>query len=93
MPHSLSLPLTGFSTGFALIVAIGSQNAMLLRQGLMRRHVLVLAAMAASLVWFTALSFGARLLAPLFAPPITWRILDCAVGLTMIVIGVHLPLS
>ncbi|TBN43849.1 amino acid transporter [Paracoccus subflavus] len=30
----------GFGTGLSLIVAIGAQNAFVLRQGLMRRHVL-----------------------------------------------------
>ena len=33
---------TGFASGLALIVAIGSQNAFLLRQGLLRQHVLAL---------------------------------------------------
>jgi len=31
--------LTGFSLGFSLILAIGAQNAFILRQGLRRRHV------------------------------------------------------
>jgi len=31
---------TGFALGFSLILAIGAQNAFVLRQGLMRRHVL-----------------------------------------------------
>ncbi|RMF41645.1 MAG: amino acid transporter, partial [Alphaproteobacteria bacterium] len=31
--------LTGFATGFSLILAIGAQNAFVLRQGLMRAHV------------------------------------------------------
>ena len=30
---------TGFSTGFSLILAIGAQNAFVLRQGLIRKHV------------------------------------------------------
>ena len=30
---------TGFALGFSLIVAIGAQNAFVLRQGLLRRHV------------------------------------------------------
>ena len=33
---------TGFASGLALIIAIGSQNAFLLRQGLLRQHVLAL---------------------------------------------------
>jgi len=31
--------LTGFGTGFSLILAIGAQNAFVLRQGLLREHV------------------------------------------------------
>ena len=37
----------------------------------------------ASLGWFTALGFGARWLAPLFARPRAWRVLDGLIGLTM----------
>lgn len=36
----LAAALTGFATTFALIFAIGAQNAFVLRQGLMREHVL-----------------------------------------------------
>ncbi len=32
--------LTGFATAFSLILAIGAQNAFVLRQGLLRQHVL-----------------------------------------------------
>jgi L-lysine exporter family protein LysE/ArgO len=39
--------LQGFATGAALIVAIGSQNAFVLRQGLRREHVLALVAFCA----------------------------------------------
>jgi len=35
----LTAALTGFGTGFSLILAIGAQNAFVLRQGLMRAHV------------------------------------------------------
>jgi L-lysine exporter family protein LysE/ArgO len=38
----------------------------------------------ASSTWFTALGFGARLLAPFFERPRAWRILDIIVGLTML---------
>lgn len=36
----MQLVLTGFLTGLSLIVAIGAQNAFVLRQGLLRKHVL-----------------------------------------------------
>jgi L-lysine exporter family protein LysE/ArgO len=38
----------------------------------------------ASLSWFSALGFGARLLAPLFAKQRAWQVLDILVGLTML---------
>lgn len=44
----------------------------------------------ASLVWFTALGFGARLLAPVFARPAAWRVLDGAIAAVMAAIGVSL---
>ncbi len=36
----MPVALTGFLTGLSLIVAIGAQNAFVLRQGLLRKHVL-----------------------------------------------------
>ncbi|WP_343995224.1 LysE/ArgO family amino acid transporter [Terrabacter terrae] len=50
-------------------------------------------AAAASLAWFTALGYGARLLAPLFARPATWRVLDVAIALVMFTIAATLLLS
>lgn len=42
IPASLAPFLSGFLLGGSLIVAIGAQNAFILRQGLLRRHVFVL---------------------------------------------------
>lgn len=42
-----------------------------------------LGAALASLGFFSALGFGARLLAPLFARPVAWVVLELGVGLTM----------
>jgi L-lysine exporter family protein LysE/ArgO len=50
-------------------------------------------AAAASLAWFTALGHGARLLAPLFARPATWRVLDVAIALVMFTIAATLLLA
>ena len=47
---------TGFATGLALIVAIGSQNAFVLRQGIRREHVL-------PIVLFCALSDATLIMA------------------------------
>src|SRR4051794_15353792 len=44
----LAAALSGFLTGLSLIVAIGAQNAFVLRQGLRRRHVLLVVAVCAS---------------------------------------------
>jgi L-lysine exporter family protein LysE/ArgO len=47
-------------------------------------------AACASGVWFTTLGFGARLLAPVFARPQSWRVLDTIVGLTMLILAIVL---
>ncbi len=49
-----------------------------------------LGAMLASGVWFYTLGYGARLLAPLFARPIAWQILDLLIGLVMLSIAASL---
>ena len=63
MPSSAALltALSGLALGLSLIVAIGSQNAFVLRQGLLGKHVLpVVAVCAASdAVLITAGTFGA----------------------------------
>jgi L-lysine exporter family protein LysE/ArgO len=41
----------------------------------------------ASALWFAALGYGARLLAPMFAKPGAWRVLDLLIGGTMLVIA------
>jgi L-lysine exporter family protein LysE/ArgO len=40
-------------------------------------------AATASFAWFFALGYGARVLHPLFARPIAWRVLDAAIALVM----------
>jgi L-lysine exporter family protein LysE/ArgO len=47
----------------------------------------VAGASSASLLWFCALGFGARWLAPLFAQPRAWQVLDVLIGLTMWVLS------
>lgn len=44
----------------------------------------------ASMAWFAALGYGARLLAPLFARPIAWRVLDLIVGVIMLALAAGL---
>jgi L-lysine exporter family protein LysE/ArgO len=47
----------------------------------------------ASLCWFAALGFGARLLTGFFARPSSWRLLDALVAATMVALGVSLVVS
>lgn len=49
-----------------------------------------LGAITASFVFFFSLGYGARLLAPLFAKPIAWRVLDGLIAVVMASIGVSL---
>jgi L-lysine exporter family protein LysE/ArgO len=49
-----------------------------------------LGAALGSLIWFTGLGFGARLLAPVFARPGAWRVFDVAVAVVMTSIAVTL---
>jgi len=50
-------------------------------------------AVAASFVFFFALGYGARLLAPLFRRPESWRVLDAGVGTVMWAIAAGLLLG
>lgn len=43
-----------------------------------------------SIVWFTVLGYGARLLRPLFAKPAAWRVLDALIALVMFAIAASL---
>ncbi|MEU8894548.1 LysE/ArgO family amino acid transporter [Nocardia sp. NPDC048505] len=50
-------------------------------------------AMLASVLWFTALGFGARRLGPLFARPAAWRVLDSVIAVIMLVLAIGLVTS
>ncbi len=66
-----------------LVGSIGAQHGNL-------RWWFVAGAVMASAVWFTALGYGARLLAPLFARPGAWRVLDAVIGVTMLLLAMLL---
>ena len=68
------------------VVLIGSISA----QHAPHQAVFGVAAACASLSFFTALGFGARLLAPVFARPAAWVWLEVGVGVTMWVIAAGL---
>lgn len=50
-------------------------------------------AVLGSLLWFTGLGYGARLLRPLFARPGAWRVLDGVIALVMTAIALSLLLG
>lgn len=60
-----------------LVGAVGAQQPAPLRP------MFLLGAGLASAVWFTALGYGARLVAPWLAKPAAWRFLDGLIALTM----------
>jgi L-lysine exporter family protein LysE/ArgO len=64
-----------------LVGSIGAQQPPALRGWF------IAGACSASLLWFTALGFGARWLAPWFARPRAWQVLDLLIGLTMWVLS------
>ncbi|MBB3949401.1 LysE/ArgO family amino acid transporter [Aureimonas jatrophae] len=73
------------------VVLLGSLSA---RYGATDGRLLfALGAMAASFTWFFALGYGARLLAPLFAKPAAWRVLDAVIAVVMAALGLSLLLS
>ena len=68
---------TGFVTLMSLILAVGAQNVFILRQGILRRHVLPLCLFAAAsdalLIWTGVIGFGVLAqMAPGFARLMTW---------------------
>ena len=64
-----------------LVGSIGAQHPAALRGWF------VAGASAASLFWFGLLGYGARWLAPWFARPRAWQMLDGLVGLTMVALA------
>ncbi|MFK8034317.1 MAG: LysE/ArgO family amino acid transporter [Hyphomicrobiales bacterium] len=62
------------------VVLVGSISAQYSGQA---RVAFGIGAVSASIVWFFALGYGARLLAPLFAMPRSWQVLDVLIGCVM----------
>ncbi|NKX43488.1 LysE/ArgO family amino acid transporter [Roseicyclus persicicus] len=57
------------------------------------RWVFGAGALSASVLFFVLLGYGARALAPLFARPAAWRVLDAVVGVTMLALAAKLALA
>ncbi|MFJ4220227.1 LysE/ArgO family amino acid transporter [Curtobacterium luteum] len=60
------------------------------QQGPVERWPWTVGAVLASCVWFAAVGFGGRLLRPLFAKPLTWRVFDGLVAVVMLGFGIAL---
>lgn len=56
----------------------------------MARIAFGVGAVTASFIWFFGLGYGARLLAPVFAKPSAWRILDGLIALVMALLAIQL---
>ncbi len=63
------------------------------QRGESARWLFAAGAMAGSALWFSALGFGARLLAPWFERPLAWRILDSLIALVMLSLAASLLLA
>ena len=50
-------------------------------------------AMLGSVIWFSTLGFGARLLDPVFKKPSAWRVLDAIIAVVMFTLGMSLLVS
>jgi L-lysine exporter family protein LysE/ArgO len=72
------------------VVLLGGLGA---RHGDPGRFWFALGAASASVVWFFGLAYGARLLAPLFRKPLTWRVLDLVIAAVMFILAGSLILG
>ncbi len=66
------------------VVLVGSVGA---QQPAGTQGAFVAGTALASALWFSALGYGARLLAPVFAQPRAWQVLDALIGLTMLLLA------
>lgn len=72
------------------VLLLGSFSAKYLGQ---ERIAFGVGAVTASFAWFFGLGYGARLLAPVFARPLAWQVLDVLIGGVMWLLAVSLLLS
>jgi len=66
------------------VLLMGSIGA---QQPAAMRGWFIAGASSGSVLWFTALGYGARWMAPWFARPAAWRVLDGLIGVTMLVLA------
>lgn len=74
------------------VLLVGSVGAQ--QPGWAARGAFVAGAASASALWFTSLGYGARWLAPWFARPRAWQVLDAVIGVMMLALAWQLwPLA
>lgn len=95
-PAASAAAVLGQAAGFTLlnphvyldtVLLVGAVGA---AQSVGARPFFLIGAMLASVTWFATLGYGARLLAPVFAKPGAWRILDGLIGATMLALAAGL---
>jgi L-lysine exporter family protein LysE/ArgO len=84
-PHQLRAADGG--VGLSRGAALAQAAAFTLLNPHVYLDTVLLVGSTASLTWFAALGFGARWLAPWFARPRAWQVLDALIGLTMWVLA------
>jgi L-lysine exporter family protein LysE/ArgO len=72
------------------MVLLGSLST---QYGAQMRWAFALGACCASVLWFTALGYGARLLLPVFRDPRAWRVLDACIAAFMLALALLLLVS
>ena len=78
--QALSISLLNPHVYLDTVVLVGAIGA---RQPAGTQGAFLVGASGASALWFAPLGLGARVMSPLFARPVSWRVLDAAVGVTM----------
>lgn len=88
--QTLSISLLNPHVYLDTVVLVGAVGA---RQPSGLQGAFLAGAGLASALWFATLGWGARQLAPWFARPLAWRLLDAGVALTMWAIALSLALA
>ncbi|WP_148573187.1 LysE/ArgO family amino acid transporter [Nocardioides caldifontis] len=76
-----------------LIGSIAATHSHVSDQPLDGRWWFAIGAVLASIAWFSGLGFGARALAPVFARPRAWQLLELLIAATMVAIALKLALG
>ena len=70
------------------VLLVGSVGAQ--QPGAVQKLAFAIGAASASVLWFSGLGYGARALAPWFAKPRAWQVLDALVGVVLLVMAAWL---